>query len=39
MPNAVKTRKNGDTFAIFVHAGAGYHSTQNEEVHLLACNE
>lgn len=39
MPNAARARKSGDTFAIFVHAGAGYHSTQNEEVHLLACNE
>jgi taspase (threonine aspartase 1) len=25
--------------AIFVHAGAGYHSTTNEHVHLGACNE
>lgn len=25
--------------AIFVHAGAGYHSTTNEQVHLGACNE
>ena len=25
--------------AIFVHAGAGYHSTTNEHIHLGACNE
>jgi taspase (threonine aspartase 1) len=25
--------------AIFIHAGAGYHSTTNEKVHLQACNE
>ncbi|KAK0634624.1 putative 20S proteasome subunit alpha type 2 [Bombardia bombarda] len=25
--------------AIFIHAGAGYHSVQNERVHLEACNE
>lgn len=25
--------------AIFVHAGAGYHSVQNEQVHLQACSE
>lgn len=25
--------------AIFVHAGAGFHSTANEHVHLQACNE
>jgi len=25
--------------AIFVHAGAGYHSIQNERIHLAACNE
>lgn len=24
---------------IFVHAGAGYHSVQNEGTHLQACNE
>lgn len=24
--------------AIFVHAGAGYHSTANEQIHLSACN-
>lgn len=25
--------------SIFVHAGAGYHSTTNEHIHLGACNE
>lgn len=25
--------------AVFVHAGAGYHSTTNEQYHLGACNE
>ncbi|KAM0171776.1 hypothetical protein ACHAPF_007915 [Botrytis cinerea] len=25
--------------AIFVHAGAGYHSTTNEHIHLGACND
>jgi taspase (threonine aspartase 1) len=25
--------------AVFVHAGAGYHSTTNEHIHLGACNE
>lgn len=25
--------------AIFVHAGAGYHSVQNEQIHLQACSE
>jgi len=25
--------------AIFVHAGAGYHSTTNEHIHLGACSE
>lgn len=25
--------------AIFVHAGAGYHSTTNEHIHLAACKE
>lgn len=24
---------------IYVHAGAGYHSHQNEQIHLEACNE
>lgn len=25
--------------AIFVHAGAGYHSTTNEHIHLAACDK
>ena len=32
-------RKGGDIAAIFVHAGAGFHSLQNEKVHLKACEE
>ena len=27
------------TAAVFVHAGAGYHSVQNERIHLEACSE
>jgi len=29
----------GDLCAIYVHAGAGYHSTSNEKNHLKACND
>jgi len=25
--------------AIFIHAGAGYHSVTNEKIHLEACSE
>ncbi|OJD37723.1 n-terminal nucleophile aminohydrolase [Diplodia corticola] len=32
-------RRGGDICAIFVHAGAGYHSVQNETLHLQACND
>jgi len=32
-------RRGGDISAIFVHAGAGYHSHQNQGNHLQACNE
>ena len=32
-----KQRQGGDVVAIFVHAGAGFHSLQNEKVHLQAC--
>ncbi|GAB1313154.1 Threonine aspartase [Madurella fahalii] len=32
-------RPNKPTAAIFIHAGAGYHSVQNERKHLEACNE
>ncbi|KAF2746441.1 N-terminal nucleophile aminohydrolase [Sporormia fimetaria CBS 119925] len=28
-----------DMCCIFVHAGAGYHSIQNENIHLEACND
>lgn len=34
-----RRRQGGDVCAIFVHAGAGYHSLQNEKVHLAACEE
>lgn len=30
---------NEDLCCIFVHAGAGYHSLVNEQIHLEACNE
>lgn len=29
----------GDLCAIYVHAGAGYHSTSNEKNHLRTCND
>ncbi|KAL8686374.1 MAG: hypothetical protein Q9218_007151 [Villophora microphyllina] len=32
-----RRRLGGDICAIFVHAGAGYHSLQNEQIHLQAC--
>lgn len=34
-----KARKATDIAAIFVHAGAGFHSKDNEAYHLQACNE
>ena len=34
-----RRRLAGDACTIFVHAGAGYHSLQNEKVHLSACEE
>ncbi|KAL9637411.1 MAG: hypothetical protein Q9164_002197 [Protoblastenia rupestris] len=34
-----RRRLGGDVCAIFVHAGAGYHSLQNEKVHLVACED
>lgn len=34
-----RKRLPGDVCAVFVHAGAGYHSIQNERVHLAACEE
>lgn len=39
-PKSRKIQKNGaDQPCIFIHAGAGYHSLQNEKIHLQACNE
>lgn len=35
-----KRSSTGDprpTMAVFIHAGAGYHSLQNENVHLTMC--
>ncbi|XXG96332.1 RNA polymerase II transcription factor B subunit 4 [Hypoxylon texense] len=32
-------RRKWPVSAIFIHAGAGYHSTANESIHLEACNE
>lgn len=34
-----RRRLSGDVCAVFVHAGAGYHSFQNEKVHLAACED
>lgn len=34
-----RKRTSPPVAAIFVHAGAGYHSTTNEQYHLGACNE
>ncbi|KAK5762298.1 hypothetical protein LTS12_007641 [Elasticomyces elasticus] len=34
-----RSRRGGDIACIFVHAGAGYHSVQNEQHHLAACND
>lgn len=34
-----RRRRGGDVCVVFVHAGAGYHSVQNEKVHLAACEE
>ncbi|KAL8827039.1 MAG: hypothetical protein Q9170_007172 [Blastenia crenularia] len=41
-PGPIHTRRRrlgGDVCAIFVHAGAGYHSVQNERIHLQACEQ
>ncbi|KAI1826897.1 nucleophile aminohydrolase [Xylaria intraflava] len=35
----IKKRWGKPVAAIFIHAGAGYHSTANEENHLKACSE
>lgn len=34
-----RRRLGGDVCSIFVHAGAGYHSIQNERIHLEACED
>lgn len=41
LPNmpARRRRVGGDVCAIFVHAGAGFHSQLNERIHLQACEE
>ena len=39
MPSHNKNIDGGDICAIFVHAGAGFHSFSNERYHLAACND
>ncbi|KAI9744874.1 MAG: hypothetical protein M1818_001799 [Claussenomyces sp. TS43310] len=34
-----RNRVHAPVSAIFVHAGAGYHSQTNEHIHLAACND
>lgn len=34
-----KCKRREKVCAIFVHAGAGYHSVENEKKHLEACSE
>lgn len=34
-----RPQEGGDLCAIFIHAGAGYHSHQNERIHLTAVND
>lgn len=34
-----RSRRGNEIATIFVHAGAGFHSVANENVHLMACNE
>lgn len=36
---ASRSPPNEEVCCIYVHAGAGYHSHQNEKIHLDACNE
>ncbi|KAH8731210.1 nucleophile aminohydrolase [Phaeosphaeriaceae sp. PMI808] len=36
---AARSPPNEDVCCIYVHAGAGYHSHQNERIHLEACND
>lgn len=41
-PKVMTTRRPrvaGDVCAIFVHAGAGFHSLANEKIHLQVCEE
>lgn len=35
--NKVKSKRQEDLCAVFVHAGAGYHSKENERKHLEVC--
>lgn len=35
---STKTKNLSPVASIFVHAGAGYHSTHNERLHLAACD-
>ncbi|EXJ84382.1 hypothetical protein A1O3_05049 [Capronia epimyces CBS 606.96] len=34
-----RSHDSGDLCAVFIHAGAGYHSHQNERMHLTAVND
>lgn len=34
-----RSKSKGPIAAIFIHAGAGYHSTVNEHIHLEACSD
>ncbi|EUC33402.1 hypothetical protein COCCADRAFT_36772 [Bipolaris zeicola 26-R-13] len=36
---AARSPPHDDICCIYVHAGAGYHSHQNERIHLEACND
>lgn len=38
-PPSLPSRRRGDIRAIFVHAGAGFHSIGNERLHLKACED
>jgi taspase, threonine aspartase, 1 len=37
-PRRTRKSETSEIACIFVHAGAGFHSVQNEHVHLDACN-
>ncbi|RMZ76937.1 hypothetical protein DV737_g4575, partial [Chaetothyriales sp. CBS 132003] len=39
MPLHFRPHYRGDTVAVFIHAGAGYHSKQNEYLHLAAVSD